>query len=109
MQHQPLTLYTANPAAKLLVAILNESNNRIIYDELVEAQDAAIDAGEPPMALPLIWIAMLNVAGFIVDPATGEIEDGPADDVLRHVRQGRGIAYRYPMPAEGLQLAEAAV
>ena len=98
-----LTLCTNNPAAKLLVEILNTDNNRIIYDELVQAQDEAIDAGEPPMALPLIWIAMLNVAGFIVDPATGKIEDGPADDVLRTVSH-RGIADRYPVPAEGLRL-----
>jgi hypothetical protein len=97
-----ITLSTTNPAAKLLLAILNTGDNRIIYDELLQSQEEAIAAGDPPMALPLVWVAMLNVAGFVVDPATGKIEDGPQDDILRGVSH-RGIAYR--MPAEGLRLA----
>lgn len=105
MQSQPITLRTTNPTANLLVAILNQGNNRVIFDELVACQDEALAAGDPPMALPLVWIAILNLAGFIVDPATGKIEDGPADDVLRHVSH-RGIAYAFP--GEGLRLAEGA-
>lgn len=105
-QTQPITLATTNPAAQHLIAALNTGHNRIIYDELVQCQDEAIAAGEPPMAIPLVWLAMLNLAGFTVDPATGQIVDGPEDDILRsvcHRPRNRGIAYAFP--AEGLQLA----
>lgn len=92
-----ITLHTTNPAALTLLEYLNDQP--AIYHELVHTQDEAIAAGEPPLPIPVIWLALLNVAGFTVDPATGQIVDGPEDPVPG---LGLGIAYR-----PGLLLAHA--
>lgn len=44
---------------------------------LVQDQDARLAAGDIVSPIPLLWVALAQSAGLVIDVATGRIIDGP--------------------------------
>lgn len=86
------------PIALLMSATSVERNVSLVgltvlagkYEELVENQDEQLAAGDPTSEIPLLWRALAETVGLIVDNA-GRIVDGPHANV-----PGLGTANAYP-------------
>lgn len=50
--------------------------DRKLFD-LCEHEQARLDNRQPPCPVPLLWVALAETVGLIVDLDTGHIVDGP--------------------------------